>query len=145
MVPLRQIFGLVTYKPGIFEAVTAVTMKCAVFWNVTLCSLVEIDRHFERIYCPCLQNRAVNPTNDHAGRGEVRSFITSVNFYQATRGHTPEVGTFHSYRRDNLKCSKIIIMAYINDVEYLEFSKKLFCEAILCHCVIFAATEINRD
>jgi hypothetical protein len=34
-----------------FQVLTAASMKMAVFWVVTLCSLVEVYRHFRGAYC----------------------------------------------------------------------------------------------
>jgi hypothetical protein len=58
---LGLLFQLVnrTYFLG-FEIITEVTMKCTVFWDMTLCSLVDIYRRFGGPYCLCLQVRRLS-------------------------------------------------------------------------------------
>jgi hypothetical protein len=34
-----------------FEVLTAMSMDVAAFWNVALCSLVDVQKHFRGAYC----------------------------------------------------------------------------------------------
>jgi hypothetical protein len=43
-----------------FEVITTVTVKNAVFWDVTPCSLVEVYRYFGRIFCMHLYGRRIS-------------------------------------------------------------------------------------
>jgi hypothetical protein len=58
-------------------------MKMTVFWVVTPCGLVEIDRRFRSAYFPHHQDSKC--PND-----AVSIFETSVNFYRSTRCNNPE-------------------------------------------------------
>jgi hypothetical protein len=68
-----------------------------VFWDVELCSPVEIDRRFSGAYClhhlvlMALMKEPVNTSE------------TSVNFYQTTRPNNPEESHLYTRRRENLK------------------------------------------
>jgi hypothetical protein len=64
-----------------FQVLTAASVKMTVFWDVTLCSLVEVYRRF-RAAC-CLP--AIALTMEEACSSE-----TSVNFYQTTRRIIPK-------------------------------------------------------
>jgi hypothetical protein len=61
-----------------------------VFWDVALCSLVEIEigRRFRGAYCFHREG------DDDEG---VRSSETSVSFYQTTRRNIPEDGHLQNY------------------------------------------------
>jgi hypothetical protein len=61
-----------------FQVLTAACMKMTIFWDVALCSLVEISRRFESSYCWHYQN----------------SSETSANFYQAARRRIPGTVAF---------------------------------------------------
>jgi hypothetical protein len=56
------------------------------FWDMTSCSLVEVDRHFCGKECVGLFGLLVDP-----GNGRVRSSEKWVNFDQSARHHIPEV------------------------------------------------------
>jgi hypothetical protein len=62
-----------------YQVLTATSMKMAVFWDVSLCSLVYIDRRFRGAYCHivALMMEAVSSSE------------TSVSMYQ-TRRNIPE-------------------------------------------------------
>jgi hypothetical protein len=34
-----------------FQVITVVSVKMTAFWDVALCSLVEVDQHFRGVYC----------------------------------------------------------------------------------------------
>jgi hypothetical protein len=40
-----------------FEVLTTVVMKSSIFWDITLCSLLKINRYFGGIYCLHLQGQ----------------------------------------------------------------------------------------
>jgi hypothetical protein len=42
------------------EVLTAVVMKSTVFWDIMLCSLLKVSRHFEGTYCLHLQGRIIS-------------------------------------------------------------------------------------
>jgi hypothetical protein len=65
----------------IFHVLTAASMKMIVFWDVALCSLIEIDQHFI-----ALMMEAVSTSE------------MLVNFYQTTQCNIPE----DSHLLDNL-------------------------------------------
>jgi hypothetical protein len=59
-----------------FEVLTAVVMKSSIFWDITPCSPLNVNRRFGGKY-RLLQGRRVIQTNN-------------ANFYQNTRGHIHE-------------------------------------------------------
>jgi hypothetical protein len=63
-------------------------IKMTICWDVSPCSLVEIDRRFRGPYC--LHHQEV-----------VSSFEMSVNFYETTRRNIPEDSHLHTRRREN--------------------------------------------
>jgi hypothetical protein len=56
-----------------------ICVEVTVFWNVALCSLVEINLHFRGAYC--LHYKAIIAIMMEAARNSE----TSVSFYQTTR------------------------------------------------------------
>jgi hypothetical protein len=62
------------------EVLTAVTMKSAIFWNVTPCIRAEIHRRFGGIYYLHLQSRRVNEANNQREAGDKKR-----NLYGTTR------------------------------------------------------------
>jgi hypothetical protein len=67
------------------EFLTVVSMKMILFWNVALCSLIEIDQHFRGIYCLIdLMMEAASISG------------TSVNFYEAIWRNIPEDSHLHA-------------------------------------------------
>jgi hypothetical protein len=56
-------------------------MKVTVFWDVALCSLVEIDRRFRSAYCLHYQALMVEAE---------RTSETPVSIYETTRHNVPE-------------------------------------------------------
>jgi hypothetical protein len=68
-----------------------------VFWDVTQCSLVEVDRadrRFRGTYCLYHEDEAVNTSE------------TSLDFYETTRRSIPEE-SLHTCRRKNLNSRKV--------------------------------------
>jgi hypothetical protein len=61
-------------------------MKMTVFWDVALCSLVEIDQSFRGAYCLHHQNLMIE---------EVCTSETSVNFYETTWRNITEDSHLH--------------------------------------------------
>jgi hypothetical protein len=84
---------IVSYIAG-FEVLTAVSTKMAVFWVVTLCSLVEV---YQRFRGPCCLLFALMME-------AARTSETLVNFYQTTRRYNPEdshLRKLHSFSFEN--------------------------------------------
>jgi hypothetical protein len=49
-----------------FEVLTAVVMKSTIFWDITLCSLLNVNRRFRGIYHLHFQGRRISQTrNQH--------------------------------------------------------------------------------
>jgi hypothetical protein len=63
----------------------------AVFWIVTLCDPVEVNRRFGDACC------------DHPHDYDSNTSETSVKSYQTTRHNDPEDGHHHIRRSENLK------------------------------------------
>jgi hypothetical protein len=74
-------------------------MKFRVFWNVALCSHVEVDQRFKGAYC--LNNQVIALMMEAVGISE-----TSVKFNVIARCYIPEVSKLYTRRRENLKSHK---------------------------------------
>jgi hypothetical protein len=84
------------------EILTAITMKCSIFWDVTPCSPVKIYRRFGGAYCLHLQVRKTSQAMRSAclftrfgllfdlKMNTVHSCETSVNIYQTILRHKLE-------------------------------------------------------
>jgi hypothetical protein len=71
-------------------------MKTTAFWDITTCSLVEVDRLFRGAYCLiALMMEAVSTSE------------TSVNFYETAWRNIPEDGNLHTRRRKNMKSHEV--------------------------------------
>jgi hypothetical protein len=68
--------------------------KFRLFWNVAVCSHVEVDRRFR--YALCLNNQALMME-------AVRTSETSVNFNVSTWPYILEEFKLHTRQRENLK------------------------------------------
>jgi hypothetical protein len=84
------------------------------FWHVTLCSELEVRRHFGRTYCLHRQDRKVRRASNKQELSSehtlstlkievVRSSEISLNLYPTTRRKIPEDSTLHSHHCENLK------------------------------------------
>jgi hypothetical protein len=54
------------------------SMKMTAYWDIELCSLVQVDQRFRGAYCDALMMEAVHTSE------------TSVNFYKNTQRNNPE-------------------------------------------------------
>jgi hypothetical protein len=54
-------------------------MKCTIFWDVTLCNLVEIQRRFGVIYCLRLQGQRVSQPRSWRGAALHASYLLLVS------------------------------------------------------------------
>jgi hypothetical protein len=77
-----------------FEVLTDVAIKITVFWDVTLCSPIEVYRRFGGKYCPYHHSSALKIET-------ARSSKTSVNFHRITPRHIPEYSTFNYVNKNN--------------------------------------------
>jgi hypothetical protein len=88
-----------------FEVLTAVAMKTVIFWNITECSPLKVNRRFGGTYCLLLQGRRISRArNKPESRCQAElcccfsilkmeatcSSETSVDFQQTTRRYIPE-------------------------------------------------------
>jgi hypothetical protein len=80
----------------------------AVFWDVALCSLVEVSRRSASIIIAMKEEAA--STSE-----------TSVNVYQTTRRKFPEDRHLHTRRRDNLKCHLFIHNLFYDAVSISDY------------------------
>jgi hypothetical protein len=77
--PLKHILILINYFPLVkyllsdqasfhfeFGILTAVTTRSTMFWDVTPCNLVEVNRCLRGTYCLCLQGRRISRENEPA-------------------------------------------------------------------------------
>jgi hypothetical protein len=62
-----------------FQALAALTMKTTVVWDMTPCSLVDINRCIGGTYCLHLQRRRVSPVFNSEDGGSV--FLRNVGQY----------------------------------------------------------------
>jgi hypothetical protein len=60
-----------------FEVLTTLTLKGAVFCNITPCSLVEVDRYFEWRYCLHIQGGRVSQARNKTSAG-----LHSITFHK---------------------------------------------------------------
>jgi hypothetical protein len=70
-----------------FEVLTTVTLKCAIFWDVTMYRTVEVNRRFGGTHCLLLRDRRANQESSN---------------YRTVRGHIPEdmLRCFKEYHRN---------------------------------------------
>jgi hypothetical protein len=71
------------------------------FWDMTPCSLMEVYRRFDDIYCHHLL--VSDWAKQIISKKQVTRSFSSVNVYQTTRCHIPQGSTVRSQRRGNLK------------------------------------------
>jgi hypothetical protein len=76
-------------------------LKMTVFWDVAVCSLVEVKQHFRGVTASII--RALL-------REAVKTSKTSVNFYQTTRRNIPEDSHLHTRRREKLKSHHFTVL-----------------------------------
>jgi hypothetical protein len=77
-------------------------MQMALFWDVALCSLVEVCRHF-RSAC-CLHHQGDNEKLIVPLMMEAASSTERMeNFYQTTQCNIPEDSYRHTYHHENLR------------------------------------------
>jgi hypothetical protein len=76
-----------------------------VFWDVSLCSLVEVYQRFRGAYCLHHQGALIiiSLILEAASTCEIL-----VNFYQTTQQNIPEDSHLHTYRREKLESHNLI-------------------------------------
>jgi hypothetical protein len=67
-----------------YEYLRELTVKNTIFWNVILCSLVDVYQHFAGTYCL-----------HHQSRWAAHSTETLINFNHATQHHIQEDNILH--------------------------------------------------
>jgi hypothetical protein len=66
-------------------------LKSTIFWDITLCSPLRVNRCFGRTYCLHLQARKINWARNQ------------IDSQRSTLRYIPEDGTLHNHRCENLK------------------------------------------
>jgi hypothetical protein len=98
-----------------YEQRTRVTSS--IFWDITPCSPLNVNRRFGGKSCLHLQDRRINRARNRHEAGSkfflaysstfkmdaICSSETSVDFQRTTRRYIPEDGTLHNHRCENLK------------------------------------------
>jgi hypothetical protein len=94
-----------TNKYVTFEVLTAVVMKSIIFWDITPCNPLKVNRSFGETYRLHLQGLKISRVrNQRKSRGQAElclaystlkmeatcSYETSVDFQQTTRHYIPE-------------------------------------------------------
>jgi hypothetical protein len=77
------------------------------FWDIALCILVKFGRHFRGLYCFIIVALIMEA---------VRTFETSVKFYESTRRNIPRGCHIYTRLRENLNVTK-----------YFAVSRNKFC------------------
>jgi hypothetical protein len=72
------------------------TSKSTIFWDITPCSLLSVNRRFGGTYRLHLQGRRI-------GRARNQRASRSVDTQWTTRRYIPEDNTLHNHRCENLK------------------------------------------
>jgi hypothetical protein len=99
-----------------FEVLTPVVMKSYIFWDITQCSPLKVNRHFGGICSFHLQGRRVYQARNQRKAGRKQSLAysstlnmeatcsskTSADFQRTTRRYFPEDRTLHN-RFEKLK------------------------------------------
>jgi hypothetical protein len=65
--------------PQVFEVLTAVTMKCYIFWNITPCRPVKVDQSSGRKYRLHLQGQRVNQSRNQHETGSACCWFMLVS------------------------------------------------------------------
>jgi hypothetical protein len=78
-------------------------MKTTINWDITPCSLLNVNRRFGGTYSHHQGRRISDARNQEA----ICSSKTSVDFQQTTWCYIPENGTLHNHSCENLKSYKI--------------------------------------
>jgi hypothetical protein len=91
-----------------FEVLTAVVMKISIFWDITPCTPLKVNRRFGGTNCLHLQGRRINQVRNPREAGSKKSnlYLENLSFYmklRTTRSYTPEDGTLHNHRCENFK------------------------------------------
>jgi hypothetical protein len=102
-VPSRLVFG------------NRYTLKSIIFWDITPCSPLKVNRRFRGMYRLHLQGQGISQArNQHKSRWQaaysstlkmeaIYSSEMSVDFQQNTRRYIPEHNTLHNHHCENLK------------------------------------------
>jgi hypothetical protein len=98
------------------QVLTAASMKMTVFWDVALCSLVEVDGRFRSAYF--LRDQSSSVTMTALIMEAVNTYETSVNLYESTRRNIPE--GYHLLDLDHCRyticCSSVLETRAITSV-----------------------------
>jgi hypothetical protein len=91
---VNKVYFLITVQTTYsrFQVLMAVGMKMTAFWDITPCSLVEVDRRFRGVYCPVRVMMEAALTSE-----------TSVYFNKTARHHIPECCHLHTYSRHHYR------------------------------------------
>jgi hypothetical protein len=76
-----------------FDVLTAMVMNSSIFWDITSCIPLKVNRRFEGICRLYLQGRRISQARN---QGEVRWKAEPVNFQRTTRRYIPEDRTLPS-------------------------------------------------
>jgi hypothetical protein len=95
------------------------TLKRSIFWDITPCNPLEVNRRFGEIYCLHFQRWRINRTrHQHESRWQevscsayssilkmeaIYSSETSIDFQRTTWRYIPEDSIVHNHRCENLK------------------------------------------
>jgi hypothetical protein len=87
-----------------------IVVKSTIFWDITPCNPLRVNRRFGGIYRLYLQGRKVSRARaQRESRWKpdpmeaICSSETSVNFQRTTRRYNPKDGTFNNHRCENLE------------------------------------------
>jgi hypothetical protein len=110
-----------------FEALTTVTMKISVFWDITPYSQVEVSRCFRGTYRPHLQGRSVSLAINNMKQAESKALLAACTTILDMAGtfsrRSPQPVGYFSYRERCL-CSlytKVDILRFIIDIFQIYF------------------------
>jgi hypothetical protein len=117
------------------------TLRSPIFWDITSCSPLKVNRHFGGRYFLLLKGRRIRKT-------ELATFFllvhclayylilkfeatyfpeTSVDFQRATCRYIPEDATLHNHRNENLKS----FTGFLNEIlqhisQYFQSNSRIF-------------------
>jgi hypothetical protein len=89
-----------------FEALMQITVKSTVFWGMTQCSQIDVNRRFGGKYYFRLRGRRLNYARNKARIWQHAGHFTFSKIYHTTRRHTPEYRIFHPAKKKNMKILK---------------------------------------
>jgi hypothetical protein len=84
------------------DTVEGTLSKNAIFWDITLCSSIEVYRCFRETHCLHLECLRVRQE-----RKKPEAVDKQSELYETAQHYIPQGGTIHSYHHDNLKSSEL--------------------------------------